>query len=317
MKKNGLIIMLLFFVSLTEASIEKKHHEDKHYKCTYETQQGRFHGLYTSYYKNGQKRAEGYFENNMRSGKWSVWDSTGKLIVQRYYEEPFTVVKHFPPVAKEKPIELLNVPRYSIKKNKDNYVEYFEFDERMVVYSELIFRILQPQGNPLLFENDRLFTIIEKRLHEKEFLAYEDEFMTKEMRIPSFENLQVIAYRVKEMIVFDKERFVSETRFLGLCPVFLNTQSKDTVSLFWLYYPEMRKSLAMESLQNTDLPSKISSFEDLFFYRYFHSMVYKPDPIWGKKPSFVEDWSLIEQESAQVEVQIIELEHDVWIHLAK
>src|ERR1700722_13407628 len=60
---------------------------------------GMLDNKYESYYYNGKKKAEGEFFDNMRIGKWSVWDSTGKLCIQRVYSNAFdykTIVPSIP-----------------------------------------------------------------------------------------------------------------------------------------------------------------------------------------------------------------------------
>ncbi|MBA3674216.1 MAG: energy transducer TonB [Chitinophagaceae bacterium] len=37
-------------------------------------------GLYQSYFANGTKESDGYYENNKENGVWKKWDSTGRLI---------------------------------------------------------------------------------------------------------------------------------------------------------------------------------------------------------------------------------------------
>ncbi len=45
--------------------------------CVKTTSEREFHGPYVVQYPNGQKRAEGQYENNARSGRWTFYDEKG------------------------------------------------------------------------------------------------------------------------------------------------------------------------------------------------------------------------------------------------
>lgn len=66
------------------------------YTCVYNKTKGMLNGLYTSYYNNGCEKAQGKFENNTRMGTWTLWDSTGNMIMQRKYDAPFQYSEVFP-----------------------------------------------------------------------------------------------------------------------------------------------------------------------------------------------------------------------------
>lgn len=311
------LILSMVLLSFTYSQKQTQVYEDGEIKCSYETTQGRLDGKYVSYYKSGQKKAEGFFENNYRIGKWSVWDSTGRLRVQRLYSDPFTFVKLFPETPKEKPIELLNVPKYSIKKNKDGNIEYFNVTERMVVFSNKITRIIEPINNPILFDNNRLFNILHNNIQYNNFPVYDpkDEYMTTELSIiPDTSNLIIVGFKLIEISFYDIERFVSESRIIGICPLALNKLTKDTTDLYWVYFPEIRKFLANEIIQQKERPSKIITFDDLFFYRYFHGNIYKETNLLSNKPlkSYIPADEL-EKEATRIQIDLIENEHDAWM----
>ena len=47
---------------------------------------GKLHGMYTSYYKNGQKEYEGRYINNKRTGDWTYWDEKGQKLETVKYQ---------------------------------------------------------------------------------------------------------------------------------------------------------------------------------------------------------------------------------------
>ncbi len=320
MKKILFIFLSVAFLSFNESQRQKHIYEDSFIKCSYETSQGRIDGQYVSYYKTGQKKSEGKFENNYRIGKWTVWDSTGKIRMQREYSDPFTFKRLIPEIPKEKTIELLNNARYSIQNNQDGFIDYFYLKERMVEWSKRIWRIASPKDNPLLFDNNKLFSIINKNILAKKITAYDtkDDEFTKELSLNIDTSLfKIIGFKLKEDCFFDNERLVSESRIIGLCPIVQNKIKQDTIDLYWVYFPQIRKYLAQEKIHQTGLPTKIKTLDDLFFYRYFYGQIYKESNVYDKPIATYKTGKEIEKEAERIELSLIESEHDIWIRFTK
>jgi hypothetical protein len=320
MKKIFFIILSLALLSFNESQSQKHLYEDDFIKCSYETSQGRISGQYISYYKTGQKKSEGKFENNYRIGKWTVWDSTGRIRMQREYSDPFTFKRLIPEIPKEKTIELLNTTRYSIKNNQDGFIEYFYLKERMVEWSKKIWRTVSPKENPVLFDNNKLFDILNKNILSKNITAYstKDDKFTKEFSFNTdISSIKLICFKIKEDCFFDNERLVSESRIIGLCPIAVNTVTRDTVDLYWVYFPQIRKYLAQEKIQQTGLPTKIRTFDDLFFYRYFCGQIYKESNVYDRPIATYTTGKEIDKEAERIELSLIESEHDIWIRFTK
>ena len=92
------IISILFLTVISLAlSAQKRVFVDKTLKYIYEKKNGIFDGEYKSLYSNGKTKAEGKFKDNMRTGTWKVYDSTGVLKMQREYKNNFGFTRTFPP----------------------------------------------------------------------------------------------------------------------------------------------------------------------------------------------------------------------------
>lgn len=320
MKRNILIILSIIFLSFNESEREKHLYEDKSIKCSYETNQGRLDGQYISYYKTCQKKSEGTFENNYRIGKWTVWDSTGRIRMQREYSDPFTFKRIIPKVPKEKTVELLNAPRYSIQLNQDGFIENFYVKERMVVWSKTILRTVLQKDNPLIFDNDKLFKVVNSNVLAKNITAYktkDDEFTNEPIINMDNSVNEIIGFKIKEVCFFDNERLVTETRIIGLCPIALNKKTNDPFDLYWVYFPDLRKYLAKEKINQKDLPTKIENLDDIFFYRYFYGKIYKELNINDRQFSSFMTGQERDKESERIEISLIENEHDTWIQFTK
>lgn len=296
---------------------EKHLYNSRMYSCSYETCHGKTDGHYISYFKNGTKKAEGDFENNYRIGKWTVWDSTGHMVLQREYENPFFFKCLYP-----KP--QTNVPdssQYRIQYNKEGYIDYFKLKEEMVVWSKRLWRFVPESKNLLNFDNGRLFQNFQKNIQNKNIIAYsvaDDEFKTAltSDQIPS-SNLRIIGFKIKEDAFTDNIRKVLETRIIGICPVVINTVKKDTSDLYWLYYPELRPILAKEKLEAKFITPKIKSFDDLFFFRNFSSSIYKESNVYNRSIADYKKGVDIEREAEKIEIGIIEYEYDCWVWFLK
>ena len=318
--------LLLFFISITLLSFNNNGNKIKHnyesttIKISYETTQGRMDGNYVSYYSNGKKKSEGKFENNYRSGLWTVWDSTGKIRMQRVYENPFVFKRIITETPNAKPIDMLDTSRYTIKYNKDGFIENFKLEEKMVTWSKRIWRTITPKENPILFDDDKLFKIIYKNIllnNITPFSVDNDEF-TKEIPLKiDTATAKIIGYKIKEDAFFDNERFVSETRIIGICPVVFNKIYNTTSDVCWIYFPEIRKCLATEKIEKKELPEKIKTVDDLFFFRYFYGEIYKETNVYNWSIADYYKGNKLHNESERIELEMIESEHNIWLNLLK
>ncbi len=315
MIKKALLILVSFGILSFQTDSDKTTHEFTKSNCygSYQTKGGRMEGNYISFYKNGKKKAEGTFESNYRTGIWSVWDTAGHIHMQRDYSGPFSFRQIYPPSAtpaKEA------VQQYS----KEGYSEYFQLNEEMIVWSKRVWRELTPDGNPLLFNNNRLFAVLYKNIQNHSITAFDitdDEFRNELQTIADSSALTITGYKVKEDCFFDNVRKVSETRVIGICASGMNKITGKTGDLFWVYMPEIRKALASEKLQNKYLPSRIKTLDDVFFYRYFCSRIYKESNFQNKPIAAYTPEQNIKSESERIETDITEAEHNWWLELAK
>ena len=313
---------LLILLTISGAQVhgqQMRRYQDSTIRCIYEVNNGRFHGSYISYYNNGIKKAEGRFDNNNRVGKWSVWDSTGVLRMKRNYENPFVFERLVPPVPKDKLVKLLNKPRYRPVKGADGVNIYSNLYENYVFTSKRLWRKLKPDNNAVLFKNQRLINILYENIENDSISAYStkgDQFKIKldDVKIDRINN-KVIAYRIKEDWFFDRDRMISETRIIGICPIVFNQESKDTLELFWIYYPQLRQVLAREKVKVKS--TNINTLEDVFFYRHFTSTITKESNVYDRELGDYCKRDEIEKEAERIEISILELEHKIWLSFTR
>lgn len=286
-------------------------------KCSYSMNKGRIDGNFVSYYENGKKRAEGKFENNYRIGKWSVWDTAGKLRMVRVYENPF-VYKIITPQG------MADTSSYKLERDENGLLKYFRLREKAIFWSQRIWRNIEKENNDALFDKDRLFKVIYENLLNGDVKGYgtsDDEFKTQ-LSITDIQKIDtgkisIKKYKMKEDAFFDTDRNIFECGIIGICPVAINKETGKEEDLFWIYYPQLRKPLAKETL-NKPAPSKIKTLDDVFFLRDFASTIYKESNVWNK--AIADSWQYKEdqvKEAERIELSLIENEHDIWIGLTK
>ncbi len=132
-----------------------------------------------------------------------------------------------------------------------------------------------------------------------------------------FEPSDVRQFRLKEDWFFDKQRSVMDVRILGICPIVESIdpttgESRGTVPLFWIYFPEARPLFATVEIFNRHNRSERRSLDDIFAKRMFGSYIYKEDNVYDR---FISDYArgldaLLESE--RIKNEIFLLEHDLW-----
>jgi len=280
-------------------------------KIEYEKTQGRFHGLYTSYYLNGKKKAEGMFENNYRTGVWTIWDENGKEILKKEYFSPFVTNL----------ADAVSVKEQTYEKNKEGVIPYYPFEQKNVVWSKRIWRTIDKENNPLLFGENSMFNIFFNLGVNGDISIYDpadDEFGSKLDldRVSKIDpdGKRIVGYKIKEENFYDSERQVMETRIIGICPVAKINKKGKTEDLFWVYLPEVRKYLGSPKLTNSVLPEKITSIDDLLFYRYFSGQITQVSNTMGNTiAELIEDEEEQLKESEKIDLATIEAEHKLWL----
>ncbi|MFH0893784.1 MAG: hypothetical protein V2A54_05050, partial [Bacteroidota bacterium] len=283
------------------------------YKCEYELNKGMLNGKYVSYYLNGNKKSEGTFAHNLRIGNWKVWDSTGKLRAERDYKNSFEY-KRILPIVPEGPAKLFEkYPKYTLQRDSSGCYQWCYLQERSVFYAKRIGRFLDKEKNKNLIKLDSLFTLLLNLAYNNHIAIYSnDEFQVslKDFKKLSMDSCELIGFKLKEDWFYDLDRMISETRPIGICPIVRYKNKPDEkVSLFWIYYPEIRKYLALCSSFPNSNYSYINTLDDIFFFQQYNSSIYKESNVYDKEI----DEKDIPVETLRITLDLIETEHDIWL----
>ena len=338
MKKAFYIIVFLFlFVSLSLSfparEIKKEYvycmkdgqsKVDTVLQSEYEVLHGMKDGKYISWhdFHKGIKWAEGTFKHNQRYGLWTVWDETGKMRMQRNYKNGFEFERIYPPVPKEGAIPMLMKPQYVLKYNKDICIDYSPLAERAVYYSKRIWRNAYLSDNQII-QKSKIEKIILEHILNGNIEVYKSDDFNKKLEPAESktaiqpEEQKIIGFRLMEDFFFDTDRMISETRIIGLSVLAIK-DSKETV-LGCIYYPRIRKYLAKEKVNCADYPDEIKTLDDVFFFRYFASQIWKESNVYDRTIEAYcgSDTLMAKNEAVRIERGMLNAEHDIWIGFTK
>jgi gliding motility associated protien GldN len=126
----------------------------------------------------------------------------------------------------------------------------------------------------------------------------------------------IVAYKLKEDWIFDKQRSERYVRIIGIAPVIRkkldNGEERGLAELFWLYYPECRYIFNNYDVFNTHNGAQQMTFDQLFQMRMFQGYIVKEDNVYNRKID--DSWKGVDalMESERIKNDLFTLEHDLW-----
>jgi gliding motility associated protien GldN len=135
---------------------------------------------------------------------------------------------------------------------------------------------------------------------------------------PTFSFDSVYTFRIKEQILFDKEASRLFTRIIGIAPIarIVTAGRSEPRLLFWLYYPDLRKTFAKIDVYNPKNFSSRMTWEELFESRYFSSYITKSSANNAKNLDLLQivgnDRLMRLYEGENIKTRIFSFEQDLW-----
>jgi gliding motility associated protien GldN len=131
----------------------------------------------------------------------------------------------------------------------------------------------------------------------------------------------IYTFRIKEQVMFDKESSRLFTRILGIAPVAKISAVKGAPSvektLFWIYYPDLRKTLSKKFVYNGKNVSGRMTWEDLFESRFFSSYIVKSsmdNPTDQRLKDLIKDPLFRLLEGENIKEKIFNYEQNLWAY---
>ncbi|WP_310298858.1 gliding motility protein GldN [Flavobacterium aquidurense] len=130
----------------------------------------------------------------------------------------------------------------------------------------------------------------------------------------------VTQYKIKGYWYFDKRQSELKYRLLGICPVTpdvytMNSDEKDYVELFWVFYPNAREVLHEAKAFNDNNSALPISFDQILNSRRFNAVIYKEENLYGDREikEYMKDNAQNQLlESERVKEKIRNFEQDMW-----
>ena len=132
-----------------------------------------------------------------------------------------------------------------------------------------------------------------------------------------FSSDSVYTFRIKEQMIFDKEASRLFTRIIGIAPVAKQVIGGKSIPriLFWIYYPDLRRTLAKQDVYNPKNFSSRMTWEELFESRFFNSYIIKSS---ANNPgdkflnAMIKDPLFRLLEGENIKTRIFNYEQDLW-----
>src|SRR5690606_19884710 len=90
----------------------------------------------------------------------------------------------------------------------------------------------------------------------------------------------VTKFRIKEDYIFDRNQGRMVVRIIGLAPMMDKYSEEDqrflfSYPMFWIYYPELRETLAKYEVYNPENDARRMTWDEFFENRFFSSYIIK------------------------------------------
>jgi gliding motility associated protien GldN len=132
------------------------------------------------------------------------------------------------------------------------------------------------------FTKEIAFEDIKKMLNTNDTIEVEDPTTGEISFMPitnSFDPMNVVKYRIKEVVYFDAKNGQMNTRILGIAPIVNLTDNQGnlvaTTALCWFHYDDLRPLLAREAMPSDASDLRDFSWDDVFQARVFASLITK------------------------------------------
>ncbi|MCE2683250.1 MAG: formylglycine-generating enzyme family protein [Cryomorphaceae bacterium] len=244
----------------------------------YGMEDNHMNGIYKETYSDGQVKVLGCFKEGQRIGVWTVWDQSGKMQVQRSFENNFTVDLIYPETNNPYSSLYASYPEYQLIRNNQGFYSYLFVEERSVVYSKRIWRELNVSNEPKLFQHIDFSLLIDEIFKNEINWYYYGENGEFKTAIPrdslsklsqSVGSWDLERIQVKEDFFFNADMLLSDCRQVGIS---FYENKKDKKPMFTLYYPYIRMVLSDFQVKYSKNDA-VKNLDDIFFFHDYRGTI--------------------------------------------
>jgi hypothetical protein len=277
----------------------------------YTTKNGQLDGFFNVFKNINNKKIQlvkGEMKSNCRIGYWTIYDENdpAKILIKRLYKSHLEFDQLLPTYSSNKLISFVtNNINPTPGLNEDGCKEYADVTSADFIFSSRLYREILFEKN--IFPANSLVESLKEALTSQEIFSYDTSNFSVISRSNPFENFKedIIGIRIKEDFFFDKNRKLSETRIIGLAPIYFDSTVNEKKELCWLYFPQLRKHL----VKLTD-PISDSNLDELFYERNFYGEVYKTQNGYEKI-----DEETRKKDLKFKDIELLLQEHQIWLFL--
>ena len=299
-------VILMVLSSFEPIQILNYTNGQKHFEYT--SSNGMLTGRFISYYENGNKMIEGNFNNNQKTGDWNVWNENGTLMAGRSYKNNYCYAEG------DLLLNNTNPKEYNFLLPGVILQPFSPLNPKDILLEKQIWRTIDNKNmNMILFQEQTIYKALVNALNSGRLTAYTNDDLNVPMsgsQASALNESTVSALNLKEEFVFDAQRQIGEYRILAIAPVG-EIGGKHQV-ICWFKYSDIREILSTVAVKNSALPSFVQNAEQIFFYRYFGSLIYKESNIYNRQLSDYCKPEEMNVESIRIELSLIENECRLW-----
>ncbi|PWB23404.1 gliding motility protein GldN [Flavobacterium sp. HTF] len=282
---------------------------------------------------NDKPLAYGYVDDRdilMGKTTWEIIDLSEKINFPLYY--PVDTANIGPDRR-----SLYDVLTRAIKQGKITEVysdSYFNTKKSMKDIQGSLSRVdTTDAGRELInqYPDDYKTRVVKKKVvtvtGKKKVVSYVDQTIGPTRTVPAEYILKqdltaadVEQYKIKGYWYFDKRQSELKYRLLGICPVTpdvytMNSDEKDYIELFWVFYPNAREALHEAKAFNDNNSAMPISFDQILNSRRFNAIIYKEENMYGDRE--IKDYMKSNAqnqllESERVKEKIRNFEENMW-----
>jgi gliding motility associated protien GldN len=125
---------------------------------------------------------------------------------------------------------------------------------------------------------------------------------------------KVNQFRIMEDWYFDEQTSTMKVRIIVIAPIFEKEVAGQIISLpmYWIYYPDIRKSLAKIETFNPKNDAIKLTWDDIFEMRYFSSYITKESNVYDRTISTYSNGIDALLEAEKIKNEMINKEQDIW-----